>query len=255
MEHAITAQANTEQLEKLEATIANMWEEILSHPFVSQITSSDSAVDVRLYAIYLTQVYHYTWHTARNQALVAVNPANKNIHYMQYCLEHALEETGHELMALHDLRSLGLSVTNPQQEFPLLDTTELLIAYLYWVSSQGNPVQRLGYSFWAEKSYAYIGPVMEALMSHLNLDKTQMTFFYNHAHIDEKHAREVEETLLKICATPEDWRAVTKTAVASLKLTYHILQQVLEEYLLLDEQVDSAFTFLNGLNAFKLDEN
>ncbi len=48
-------------------------------------------------------------------------------------------------MALDDLRALGLLLQDPQRELPPpFPVTEMLIAYLYWVSSRGNPVQRLG---------------------------------------------------------------------------------------------------------------
>ena len=56
------------------------------------------------------------------------------------------EETGHENMALRDIRSLGFDVSAVSQMRPL-PATETLTAYLYWISVQGNPVQRLGYSF------------------------------------------------------------------------------------------------------------
>jgi hypothetical protein len=232
----------------LDETIANRWQEILAQPLALNFLNSAAAGDPRLYAMYLTQVYQYTWHTARNQALVGVNPANTNVHYQKYCFEHALEETGHELMALHDLRALGVPLQDPQRELPPpFPATELLIAYLYWVSAQGNPVQRLGYSYWAEKSYDYVRPFVETMQGRMKLKHSQMTFFHNHATIDEKHAREVEEILIKVCKTPADWRAVQRVAETTLRLTADILTTVVEEYFKLVENSSDVFALLNSL--------
>ncbi|HEY6503257.1 MAG TPA: iron-containing redox enzyme family protein [Chitinophagaceae bacterium] len=236
------------KLQELDELISGKWEEILSQPQAINFANSMMGKDRRVYALYLTQVYHYAFHTARNQALVAVNRLNKDIHYMQFCLEHALEETGHELMALHDLRSMGIPINDPATEIPpALIPTEMLIAYLYWVSSNGNPVQRLGYSYWAERSYGYIGSFVESLTSNLKLEKTQMTFYYNHAHIDDKHAKDVEQILLKVCRTDDDWKQVAKVATVTIDITHSILSAVLDEYNKLVKGEMSDFSILSDI--------
>ena len=237
---------NNIRLSALQEAIAQKWQEILEQPQALQFAGSLMGKDRRVYALYLTQVYHYAWHTARNQALVAVNPTNKDIHYMQFCLEHALEETGHELMALHDLRSMGIVIDDPERQMPpALPATRLLIAYLYNVAQQGNPLQRLGYSFWAETSYAHIREFMDALSENMQLDKKQMTFFYSHSAIDDKHAKDVENILLKCCKTDQDWEAVTETAHITLDLTHGILKAVLDEYEKLVREEPSSYTLVN----------
>jgi pyrroloquinoline quinone (PQQ) biosynthesis protein C len=232
--------------ETLEQLIADKWKSILQQPQALQFSSSLMGKDKRVYALYLTQVYHYAFHTARNQALVAVNPNNKHIHYMQFCLEHALEETGHELMALHDLRAIGINITDPEKQMPpALPPTQLLIAYLYRVAQHGNPVQRLGYSFWAERSYDYIREFMDSLRTNMELDKTKMTFFYSHSTIDDKHAKDVEDIILEVCQTDDDWQAVTQTALMTLDLTHQIIKAVLEEYHKLVRGEASEFGIIN----------
>src|SRR6185436_17321115 len=124
-------------LRHLEQLIASKWENILEQPQALQFANSLMGKDRRVYALYLTQVYHYTYHTARNQALVGVNLKNTDVYYMQFCFEHAMEETGHELMALHDLRSMGVQISDVERDMPpALPQTELLIAYLYCISQQ-----------------------------------------------------------------------------------------------------------------------
>lgn len=238
------------QLKELDEAISSKWQEILSHPQAMNFASSLMGKDRRVYALYLTQVYHYAYHTARNQALVAVNLTNNDTHYMKFCLEHALEETGHELMALHDLRSIGVPIGDPEKDIPpVLTATELLIAYLYWVSTHGNPVQRLGYSYWAERSYSYIQSFVEGLSKSMDLKKKQMTFYFNHSNIDEKHAKEVQEITCKVCKTDDDWKQVTKVAMTTLELTNQILSSVLEEYHKLVAGKPSDFEILNQVRS------
>lgn len=237
---------NDSKLFNLKGIIAEKWQEILQQPQALQFSKSLMGSDRRVYALYLTQVYHYAWHTARNQALVAVNPNTKDIRYMQFCLEHALEETGHELMALHDLRSMGILINDLEKEMPpAMPATQLLIAYLYRVAQYGNPLQRLGYSFWAETSYEYIRGFIDTMGENMELNKRQMTFFYNHSTIDDKHAKDVENILLHCCNTNDDWKAIEQAAVITLDLTHQILKSVLDEYEKLVKTEPSLYEIIN----------
>ena len=84
-------------------------------------------VDKRLYAIYLTETFHYTKHNAKNQALVATRMESINPNYAKFCLKHALEEVGHEFMALHDIQNMGYKLD--EKSLPeALPATKTLVA-------------------------------------------------------------------------------------------------------------------------------
>ncbi len=172
------------KMNELNALIESEWKKVLAQPKIVDFFNTIASNDRRIVAIYLIQVYHYAFHTARNQALVAVNLNNMDTQYQKFCFEHALEETGHELMALHDLKEIGIEFKNRNSIPEPLPSTELLVAYLYYVATHGNPVQRLGYSFWSETSYRFIRNFMDMILSSMDLKKNQMTFFYSHSHID-----------------------------------------------------------------------
>lgn len=234
------------KLDELEELIRSEWKEALSQPRIAGFIDTAAANDRRIIAVYLIQVYHYAFHTARNQALVGVNLANTHTQYMQFCFEHALEETGHELMALHDLESIGIKFNGRENIPQALPSTDLLIAYLYFVASQGNPVQRLGYSYWSETSYSFIRTFMDILIQSMDLEKKQMTFFYSHSHIDDKHAKDVAEILVKVCKTEEDWNAVKQVAKITLRLTKDVFHESFEEFLKLSRGESSAYSFINN---------
>lgn len=206
-------------------------------------------VDKRLYAIYLIETYHYTYHNARNQALVACRPERTDPRYMKYCLKHAMEETGHELMALHDLKKAGWNLVDIKDQKdtdlpkPLMQT-EVLIAYLYRVSTTGNSLARLGYSFWAERVYEYLAPLME-MFNHLGIEKSAMTFLTDHSEIDAGHAEEVDRAINMFVKTEEDWSDIEECMKTSLRLKARVMDAVFDEFVKLKEGTSTRYNFLN----------
>lgn len=245
---AIKTPLQTEELDKLDAMIKLKFETYLSQPEIMHFIAQFIGNDKRPYATFLTQVYHYTSHTARNQALVGVNLANTHVKYMKFCFEHALEETGHELMALHDLKAMGVPIVDVEKDMPpILPATELLVSYLYWVAVQGNPIQRLGFSYWAERSYGVVGHIVEVMAEQLNLDKKQMTFYFNHSDIDDKHAKDVEDILLITCKTREDWKEISKVASTTIDVSMEMMNQSIAAFKALSEGEESDFDILNAI--------
>lgn len=238
-----------QELDRLETMVKGKFEAYLSQPEILGFIAQFAGSDKRPYATFLTQVYHYTSHTARNQALVGVNLANTHVKYLKFCFEHALEETGHELMALHDLKAMGVPILDPNTDMPpMLPATEILVAYLYWVSIQGNPFQRLGFSYWAERSYGFVGHIIDSMSEKLGLDKKQMTFYFNHSDIDDKHAKDVENILLIACKTKEDWDAIYKVAATTIDISLDMMTQSIEAYKELNAGIASTFEILNAIS-------
>lgn len=233
------------RLARMSATLDERWRAIIAEsPMLRAIVAGD--FDVRLYAIYLVATYHYTLHNARNQALVGVRAIDAPPNYVKFCFEHAAEETGHELMALHDLRRLGLGEGELVLPEPL-PAVDVLTGYLYWVAVQGNPLQRLGYSYWAESVYSYIGPVLGALRTKLRLTDADMTFFVAHSSIDEHHAAEVTDMIARFARSEADLDAIERVMTTSLALTARMLDDVHAEYLRLVRGEPSAYAFLDAL--------
>jgi pyrroloquinoline quinone (PQQ) biosynthesis protein C len=233
------------QFARLDRSLQLAWEAMFSTSrFVERIRAD--RFDARLYGIYMIETYHYTSHNARNQALAGARSFDRSPQYLKFCFEHAEEETGHELMALHDLCSLGLDRSALVLPAPL-PATEVLIAYLYWVSQNGNTVQRLGYSYWAENSYGQIDSLLQIVRRKIDLKDSQLTFFVAHSTIDDKHAREVHETIEHHCRSGEDWEAVERVMLTSLALTGRMLEDVDTAYEALLSGADSPYAFLNAL--------
>ncbi|AOK54677.1 iron-containing redox enzyme family protein [Burkholderia stagnalis] len=228
-----------QQFTALEQRIRATWGEILDNSSLAQSIRTGE-FSKELYMIYMLETYHYTSHNARNQALAGVAHPENPV-YMKFCFDHAADEAGHEMMALHDLRSLGNANDELQLPAPL-PSTETLIAYLYWASKHGNPFRRLGYSFWAESSYDYINPLIGKVKEQLGLKDSQLTFFVAHSAIDEEHAREVRNVIERVAKTASDWDAIGETAEISLRLTGRMLDEVYAEYVKLASGQPSRYS-------------
>jgi pyrroloquinoline quinone (PQQ) biosynthesis protein C len=109
-------------------------------------------------------------------------------------------------------------------------------------------VQRLGYSYWAERWFRYAGPALEALIRNMRLKPDDVTFFTVHAKIDAKHSEEVEEILKLVVKTNRDRRDVERVMETSLRLMGSILNEVYETYARLEKGQAPEFEYLNVLN-------
>lgn len=233
----------------MESRSSQIWEGILSSSrFVRAI--NEGRATQAMYAIYMIETYHYTSHNSRNQVLVGIRPDCSTI-YTKFCYEHAAEEVGHEKMALHDVASLGLPALKEEGAYlpePLLDT-ECLISYLYWISITGNPLQRLGYSYWAESCYSHINPILEKLRDSLQLKASQLTFFIAHSDIDAEHFEGVKDIIRRTCKNEQDLTAISRVMENSLQLTGRMLEAVYDEYELLLAGRSERCALLRNLGA------
>lgn len=200
----------------------------------------------KLYAIYMTETYHYTFHNSRNQAVIPARRDEMDINYMKFCLHHAEEEAGHEMMAFNDIRKLGFNLRKDNLPEPLPATQEL-IRYIYETAEKGNPLARLGYSFWAERVYSYIAPLLQ-LMKVVGIGGKSMTFFNEHSDIDAKHAEEVDEAIIRFARTEEDWAAIEECMIGTLDRTIKMTHEVLGEYDKLRDKTPTRYDHILGVS-------
>lgn len=212
---------------ELDQAMTEEWDVIVKHnAFFNALM--DGLDDRRLLGIYLCEVYNTVKHSAITQALVAqrlANPTTLSIRYMKYCLNHALEEVGHEQMALHDLRSLGVDITNETMPAPSI-ATEAFTGYVYRLATTGNPLQRLGYSYWAENCYAYFAPIAMAIVQNMKLEAKNLTFFVQHGEIDKEHANEVKKIIADQVSTEADKTDIMSALRGTIRLQGAMLAEV-----------------------------
>ncbi|QRX84055.1 iron-containing redox enzyme family protein [Glaciimonas sp. PAMC28666] len=233
--------------QQLENKAGTVWNEILGKSQLIQAIEKGK-ITKAMYAIYMIETYHYTSHNARNQVMAGTRNDCSDV-YTKFCYQHAAEEVGHEKLALHDLASIGLcDIKNAALSLqrPLLET-ESLIAYLYWISLTGNPLQRLGYSYWAESCYTYINPMVTKLRSALGLERSQMTFFIAHSDIDTQHFEDVKNVIRRTCKSQDDLNSIAYVMEVTLRMTGKMLDAVYGDYENLMAGKSSRSSFLSHL--------
>lgn len=208
-------------INSLQAAVNAEWERIRQGAFSQRIMQRP--VSREIYREMMMQVFHYTRHNSTNQAVCAFVDAPEKL--LKFVYRHATEELGHEWMAVRDLKSMDMFREEDLAK-PPLPATEALIGYLYAVALRYGPVPRLGYSFWAESSYAQIDGWLKKIASDLSLRKENMTFFSSHIQADVGHAAQVEQALREFVTTPQQQQQVMQVAKTTLFLTGQLLDQV-----------------------------
>ncbi|MBC7690606.1 MAG: iron-containing redox enzyme family protein [Methylotenera sp.] len=234
-----------DRLSQLQKTLAQAFKNHSNSENTQRLNHLEK-IDRRLYGMFLIETFHYTRHNARNQARVATRDELLDINYMKFCLKHAMEEAGHEYMAFADLNSMGVEFLQSELPPPLPET-ETLIAYLYRVSDTGNPMARLGYSYWAESCYGYTDGTKTVFKELLDLKTHQMTFLEAHAAIDVAHFEEVKFAINRFVKTEADWKALEEVMLHSLKLTATMMDRVIGQYLLHLEGQPTRYGILDRL--------
>ena len=213
----------SEFLERCDRACERGWGRVHDGPFFRHLR--EHGLDRALYVRLMTEIWHYTRHNAQNQALAAVRVDSSRLPLLRFCLQHAREEAGHDLMVLGDLEAVGVPRAAVLAQRPLPET-EGFVAYVYRVAAERDATARLGYSYWAESCYPYIDGLLVAMRRDLGLADRDMTFFVAHAEVDVDHFREVREVAERFCDTPERREAMLTVLEDTLALTGRMLDAV-----------------------------
>lgn len=210
-------------LARCEEAAADGWREIHAGAFWRALRTL--GLDRPTYVELMAQIFHYTRHNAQNQALAAASVGSERLPLLRFCLRHAQEEAGHDLMVLHDLASIGVEPDDVRRGTPLPET-QAFVAWLHRACTERDATARLGYSFWAESCYPYIEELLAAMRRDLRLSDGQMTFFVAHSAVDREHFAEVRRVIAQSCDSEERRADLLDVLRTSLALTGGILEGV-----------------------------
>jgi pyrroloquinoline quinone (PQQ) biosynthesis protein C len=210
-------------LKLCESRVALCWEELKRGPFWTHMR--EHGIDRDLYVGMMTEIYHYTHHNAQNQALAAVRVGSERLELLRFCLHHAYDEVGHDLMVLKDLKAVGVDPESVKRRRPLPET-EAFIAFLYRVASTRDATARIGYSYWAESCYTEIRELLDTIRAGVGIGDRDMSFFVVHEGIDRKHFEEVQAVVRRCCTTDELREDFLDVMVTSLHLQGQMLDAV-----------------------------
>lgn len=130
------------------------------------------------YANYLAQTYYFVDHSVRLLGLAMARSENKD--FRNRCIKHIVEEKGHEMMCVNDLKFMGLKPT----DFKELALTKAFYQTQYFKTDR-NPISLLGYILALEILAAKILPDLNVKIKELY--PQSMTFTKIHGEEDQDH--------------------------------------------------------------------
>lgn len=185
---------------------------------------------LNVYKGFVKETYHYVKHTTRFFVAAASRMPEEYERSRKNLIEYAADESGHEVYLLNDLRALGMVEEEVRNSEPLIET-EALTGYHYYLAVFGNPVGIWGNVYAVEGfSNDKSAKAAETLMKSLNLPKGAVSFLISHGKFDVAHFNNARDLIRKKVTRPEDERAVTYCARASLELYATMYEAIYAHY-------------------------
>jgi len=188
---------------------------IETNPLFEVVTSG--GMNRNHYVAYLRETYHMVRHTPRILSLAGARLGDEKREIRNWFIKHAVEENGHDLFCINDLRNIG--------EYPdkVLDTDPLsgawgLITQNYYMATYGNPLGILGVTTATEGLGAHIGSKFaELLNQHYNIPINGLTFLKSHSGFDGDHLEDARKVIDELVSEPSDIRAI----IQGRRMTFH----------------------------------
>lgn len=174
------------------------------------------------YAAWLAQTHYFVRHTTNLLALKAARytPAQPEKH--RAALVHLREETGHDVMALRDMKTLGYELS----KFPEKMETSLFYQMQYYFIDQHGPAAFNGYSLFLEEMAVREGAGVGKKIVEAH-GKEAASFLLLHSKADIEHT-ELQQAELN-GATPELLAAVLQNLKQSAYLYNGMLKKIMAE--------------------------
>lgn len=191
--------------QRIHAEWQKAFAEMSATPGFRRILSSE--VTVKHYQSLMRQIFHHARENPQIQTLAAVYFRGEQRAMVKMFFKHATSEIGHDLLALDDLRTLGVDVSQIPTEQPLVETTALL-SYAFYQIQYRNPVGYLGYLYHLEympttDGVAYLNSFRKA-----GVPDAAMSFIQDHATVDIAHNKLMQVYIEELVKTEQDYEAV-----------------------------------------------
>lgn len=155
------------------------------------------------YQSLLREIYFYARESPPFFAAILVHLRGAQRNYIKTMLQHASSETGHDELALADLRALGVNTDNIPNERPL-PATSALISFSFYLIQYLNPVSYLGFVFHLEYLPTHFGQQIAQGFLQAGVPMSAMTFLLEHTEADVGHNLLMAEYVENLLLTERD---------------------------------------------------
>lgn len=214
------------KLMKTHEIIRNEWEKIfatmMDTPGYRRVR--DGSLTIAHYKSVLKQIY---FSTRENPSLQAMATAYFRGHQRTITgkfMKHALQEVGHDQLAVNDLKALGEDVGVLQFQKPLPATTAL-ISYAFYQIQHQNPMGYLGYIYHLEAMPTKAGRSYMDSLKQIGVPDSALTFIEEHATVDIAHNKLMDSYIEEMITTQEDLEAF----VYGMKVCANLYAKMVED--------------------------
>ncbi len=188
---------------------------------------STGTITRRQYAAILRQIFHNVRENPQIMTLATSRFRGEQREVIKPMMRHALAESGHEKLALHDIEALGEDVSSIPYERPLPATFALRASLMHMIEHH-EPVACLGYMFHLEYTPTQLGRKYIAALEKSGIPRSAMSFLEEHAEVDVAHCKLMEMYCEKLVRTPEKLDSVLYMQRLTAELYAKMLDQAIE---------------------------
>jgi pyrroloquinoline quinone (PQQ) biosynthesis protein C len=150
------------------------------------------------YVAYLTEAYHHVKHTASLMAAAKAKLDGAHEDFKHALDEYIVEETGHELWILDDIRACGADADAARDAAPRL-ATEVMVAFAYDYINRINPMGFFGMVYVLESTSVMLASAgASAVQKSLGLPPAAFRYLTSHGALDQEHMTFFENLMAKV---------------------------------------------------------
>jgi len=184
------------------------------------------------YLAYLRETYHLVRHTPRYLTLAVERAAYTDERLSAYFRNFALEETGHEMLCVRDIKALGEDPERILSGGPNPGAWGMVTQCYFW-AGQGDPIALLGEAFATEDLGATNGTeVAKLLVSDYGIPRAATNFLRVHGSVDVEHV----QAAARAVAWYVDGHDQMTGIVYAVKMTYRYYSQLFTDVLELGDR-------------------
>src|SRR5215471_1240208 len=142
------------KLTRLESAWFEEAQQFNAMPAMKRLREGDFTIEH--YKALLREIYFYARESPQFFSMIPVHLRGRQREYTKKMLMHACSESGHERLALNDMKTLGGEVDRLPFERPLPETSAL-IGFSFYLIQYLNPVSYLGFVFHLEYLPTHFG--------------------------------------------------------------------------------------------------
>lgn len=181
------------------------------------------------YLAYLKETYHLVTHTPRYLKAAAERLDAQDAWLRDYYLKFADDETGHELLCVHDIRALGEKPEELLSEKPL-GGSWAMITQNYYLATLGNPISLIGDTIATEGLGANLASsVADLLEERYEVPHAATTFLRVHGDEDVEHIEGARKAMEQYGENPSHYADIVYTWKMTLRYYGQLFSDVVAQ--------------------------